>query len=127
MTTTDLSPLINIIYLVLLTCIVIGGLFAMRKGYSKEAQEAMKSLNDTLDEEIKGLRRRVDDLERDRATQDRVIATIRSVLKTYNLRVTIQGDVVTINDSVGKSKSMRVQPPASVQPIKAPDDDDDAV
>lgn len=118
-----ISPYINLIYLILLGGIVVGGIFAVRKGYSKETQEAMERLNATLDGEIKVLRRRVDDLEQERSTQDRVIATIRRVLKEYHLRITIQGDVVTVNDGT-KSRSAAVQPQAIVKPISGDDEDD---
>ena len=120
----DFSPILNIVLTVLLA---VGGFLAFRKGYSKETEDAMERLNKTLDGEIQVLRRRVDDLERERATQDRVIATIRYALKQYGLRVTIAGDFVTLNDTSGKSKSTRIQPAAPVQPL-APtlSDDDDA-
>lgn len=125
MNVNDLSPLINIIYIVLIGGIVLGGIFAVRKGQSKETQDAMERLNDTLDGEIKVLRRRVDDLEKERATQDRVIATIRYALKNYNLHVTISGDYVTLKDNTGKSMTTPVQDRAPVVPL-APTDDGDA-
>lgn len=127
MNVNDTSALVNIVYIVLIGGIVLGGIFAVRKGQSKETQDAMERLNDTLDGEIKVLRRRVDDLEKERATQDRVIATIRYALKSQGLRVTIQGDFVTISDSTGKSKSTHIQDRASVKPIVSPDDDDSDV
>lgn len=119
----DISPWINVGYLILLGGLVVGGLFAMRKGYNKETQEAMARLNASLDGEIKVLRRRVDDLEHERSTQDRVIATIRRVLKEYGLRITIQGDVVTINDGAGHRKSATVQSHATIKPLVASDDE----
>lgn len=120
----DFLPYLN---LVLMVCVVIGGVFAWKKGYSQEAGAIQESVIEALKEEVAAVRRKVDDLERERATQDRVIATIRYVLKQYNLRVTISGDVVTINDTSGKSRSMRVQDQAVVKPITLSPDDDDAV
>jgi hypothetical protein len=124
MSMQDFLPYLNI---VLMVCLAIGGFFAWKKGYSQESGAIQESVIVALKEEVAAVRRKVDDLEKERATQDRVIATIRYVLKQYNLRVTIQGDVVTINDNVGKSKSMRVQEQAIVKPIMPSGDDDDAV
>lgn len=126
MSANDLSPLLNVVYLVLIGGIALGGILAVRKGQNKETQDAMKSLNETLDGEIRGLRRRVDDLEKERATQDRVIATIRYALKSYNLHVTISGDYVTLRDSSGKSMTTPVQDRAAIKPLVTTDDDSDA-
>lgn len=115
----DFLPVLNI---VLLVCLFIGGIFAWRRGYSQESNAIQASVIDALKEEVESLRRKVDDLEKERSTQDQVIASIRYLLKTYGLRITIAGDVVTINDSAGKSKITRI-PKASAKP--APDDDDD--
>lgn len=118
-----LSPIIDLIYLVVLAGIAVGGIFAVRKGQTRETQEAMERLNETLDGEIKVLRRRVDDLEKERATQDRVIATIRYALKHYNLHVTISGDYVTLKDGSGKSMTTPIQERAKVAPITADDNE----
>lgn len=117
MNMTNFEPVINLIYVLLLIGGIVGGIFAVRRGGSKEVQEAMQRLNETLDGEIKTLRRRVDDLEKERATQDRVIATIRYALKSYNLYVTISGDYVTLRDASGKSMTTPVQDRAKVAPI----------
>ena len=118
----DFLPVLNI---VLAIGLVVGGIFAWRKGYSKEAGEAQERLIDALEKEVAVVRREVDDLKRERSTQDNVIKTIRYLLKQYGLKVTIgPGDVVTIDDSTGNRKSTRVQQPAPVKPIVPGDDDD---
>lgn len=119
----DFLPILNI---VLLIGLAIGGIFAFKKGYSQEAGRIQESTIDALKEEVASLRRKVDDLERERATQDRVIATIRYALKSQGLRITIQGDFVTLNDASGKSKTTRIQPQAPVNQIAPDDDDSDA-
>lgn len=120
---SSMQTLIDIVYMVLLGGIVVGGIFAFRHGSTKETQDAMKQLNETLDGEITALRRRVDDLEKERATQDRVIATIRYALKAKGLRVVISGDFVTLSEvASGKSMTVPVQDRASVLPIVPTDD-----
>lgn len=122
MTPNDISLYINIGVAILGLGSIIGGIIAVRKGYSKETAEAMERLNKALDEEITVLRRRVESLEKDRATQDRVLATIRYALRQYGLKITIDGDFVTLRDASGKSKITRIQDKLSITP---PDDDDD--
>lgn len=114
----DFLPILNI---VLLVCLFIGGIFAWRRGYSQESNAIQASVIDALKEEVESLRRKVDDLEKERSTQDQVIASIRYLLKTYGLRITIAGDVVTINDAAGKSKITRIQK----LPAKSGADDED--
>lgn len=122
---TEISPLLNIVYLILIIGGIIGGIFAIRKNRTREVQEAMERLNNTLNGEISVLRRRVDDLEKERATQDRVIATIRYALKNYNLHVTISGDYVTLRDATGKSLTTPVQDRAKVAPLPVGSEDDE--
>ena len=121
MNSQDFLPILNT---VLVVALAIGGFFAFKRGYSKETGEIQGRLIVTLKDEVKALRDKVDDLEKERATQDRVIATIRYALRQYGLRITIAGDFVTLQDTSGKSKTTPVQS-AQVKPImKTPTDDD---
>jgi len=117
----DFLPVLNI---VLLVALAIGGIFAYRKGYSQEAGAIQERVITALKDEVDTLRDKVDDLEKERATQDRVIATIRYALKSHGLRVTIAGDFVTLQDTANKSKTTTHIQPAQAQPIALGDDDD---
>lgn len=121
MSVQNFLPYLNI---VLMICLAVGGFVAWRKGYSQESNTIQVSTIDALKEEVASLRRKVDDLEKERSTQDRVIATIRYALKSQGLRVTIEGDFVTLRDTTGKSKVTRIQERLMVQPVPAPEDDD---
>lgn len=117
---------LSVLNIVLAIGLAVGGLVAWRKGYSKEAGEAQERLIDALEKEVAVVRREMDDLKRERSTQDNVIKTIRYLLKQYGLKVTIgPGDVVTIDDSSGNRKTTRVQQPAPIKPIGSADGDDD--
>lgn len=120
----DILPVLNII---LVVGLAIGGFFAMRKGYSKEIGEIQERTVTALKEEVAVLTRKVDELATERATQDRVIATIRYALKEYGLRVTITGNFVTLQDGAGKRMTTPVKNNAVVKPItgKANPDDDE--
>jgi len=123
----NIQDLLSILNLVLVIAIASGGIWgfkwASKKGYSQEAGQLQESVIGALKEEVAALRRKVDDLANERATQDRVIATIRYALKQFGLRVTISGDFVTIQDASGKTKTTHVQDRAIVKPI-VPDEDD---
>lgn len=122
MSIQDFLPYLNIILMIALT---VGGIFAYRKGYSQESGIIQERVIAALKEEVSALRSKVDDLERERATQDRVIATIRYALKDHGLSVTISGGFVTLRDGVGKSKTTRIQGKAQVKPIAPTIEDDD--
>lgn len=121
---TSVLPVINVVLALGLT---VGGFIALRKGYSRETGELQERLITTLKDEVQVLTRKVDDLEQDRASQDRVLATIRYALRQYGLRIVIAGNFVTINDAQGQQKSVRVQDRASVKPLNPLDDDDEHV
>ncbi|MGH2478162.1 MAG: hypothetical protein ACRDHW_00685 [Ktedonobacteraceae bacterium] len=121
MSIQDFLPYLNI---VLLIGVTVGGFFAMRKGYSQESGVIQERVIDALKEEVATLRSKVDDLEKERATQDRVIATIRYALRQNGTRITIAGDFVTLSDRVGTNKVVRIQDKLPVHPA-VPDDDDD--
>jgi hypothetical protein len=120
MNLSDFLPILNI---VLLIGLAIGGILAYKKGYSQETRKIQDGVIGALKDEVAVLRRKVDDLEKERSTQDRVIATIRYALKQSGTRVTISGDFVTLQDSSGKRQTTHVQDRAVVKPI-VPDEDD---
>lgn len=122
----DLSNVPSFLLALLTLLLSIGGFFTLRRGASKQAQEVADRVIAGLTAEVDTLRRRIDDLEKERSTQDNVIKTIRYLLKQYDLKVTIgPGDMVTISDSNGNRKSTRVQQPAPIKPIAQPTDDDE--
>lgn len=115
----DFLPVLNIVLLVGLT---VGGLLAFRKGYSKEAGAIQERVITALKDEVSTLRDKVESLERERATQDRVIATIRYALKQHGLRVIISGDFVTLKERNGQSHTTRVQ--QAVAPVPLVEDEE---
>lgn len=84
-------------------------LVAIRGGYSKAAGEVQERVISALKEEVEGLHRQVDSLEKDRDRQDEILSTIRYAIKQRGLKIVIDGDFVTLSDSTGKSKVTRIQ------------------
>jgi hypothetical protein len=123
-----IQTFLSYLNIILTIGLVFGGVLAFRRGFFKEVDERQKGLIGTLKDEVDTLRGKVDDLEKERATQDRVIATIRYALRQYNLKITIAGGYVTLDDSAGKSTTSRVQTYTQPKPIMpTSDDDNDAV
>lgn len=102
----DVLPYLSSVLAIGLT---IGGVFALRSGYSKAAAEIQSGVIDALKEEVGALRRKVEDLEKDRSVQDRAMSTIRYALKQYGLRVIINGEYITLEDNTGKRKVTRIK------------------
>lgn len=106
MNPSDFLPILSTI---LSVCAVAGGFFAFRRGRSKEAQQIEERVIAAQEKELKILRQKIEDLERDRNVQDRVISTIRHLLKEYGLHIVIDGDVVSVKDQQGGRKVVRIQ------------------
>lgn len=106
MSFNDLLPLFFSVLLSL--CTVVGGLIALKKDRSKEAQAIEARVIAAQEKELKILRQKIEDLERDRNVQDRVISTIRHLLKEYGLHIVIDGDVVSVKDQSGGRKVVRI-------------------
>lgn len=122
MSLQDFLPLLSII---LTLCAVVGGFFAFKKGYSQEAGAIQERVIEALKDEVKALKSKIESLETERSTQDRVLSTIRYALKQYGMRIVISGDFVTVRDASGKNKTTRIQ--ALPVPSQALDDDEDAI
>lgn len=122
MTFQEFSSTLNV---VLTVCMVVGGIFALRKGIFQTSNNLQQTTIETLQAEVASLRRKMDDMDKERATQDRVIATIRYALKSRGLRIIIQGDYVTLKDNTGKSLTTPIQDRAQVQPLHDTEDEED--
>lgn len=122
----DLSNLPALLLTILTLLATVGGYFALRNGNAKRAQEIAERVISGLTTEVEALRRKIEDLETDRAQQDRVLSTIRYVIKQYGLNITLNGDFVTVSDTSGKSKTAAVRKAAVINPIVPQDDDSDA-
>jgi hypothetical protein len=96
--------------------ITIGGLvIAVRTGYSKAASDIQERVISALKEREELLSRRIEDLERNESRQNSIISTIRYALKQRGLKITIEGDFVTLSEASGKSsKVTRIQDRAAL-------------
>ena len=103
-----LSTTSGFLYTVILLAITVGGFFAVRFGFNKELMTRLKDTNDVLTRQVEALTRRVSELEKRDAFKDGLIDTITQALERKNIKITIDGDMVTLTErKSGASSSIR--------------------
>jgi F0F1-type ATP synthase alpha subunit len=76
----------------------VGGFYLVRSGVSKSATEAQQSAISALQAELATLRGRVGDAEKERVRLEHTIETICAALLTKGMVITIQGEMVNIQE-----------------------------
>lgn len=122
----NLDQVLSIVYMIVIIASICGAFFIGRKARTREINLASTQLNETLDNEIKALRRRVTDLERDRNRQYDIIDTIRFALKQENLQIVIDGEFVSLLKPGVPSKITRIKTRQQTAQLTQEDDDEDA-
>lgn len=113
------SDFLSLLATILSIGTIAGGFFfAFKRGHNKEAQAIEARVIAGLEKEVQILRNKIEDLEKERATQDGVISTIRYALSQYQLKITIADGFVTLENQRGQRK---------ITPIRAhvPNDETD--
>jgi septal ring factor EnvC (AmiA/AmiB activator) len=101
----------NIGILTFVLTIGVGYIAARSLARSKVGDAANKAQSDAIkamEEEIKSIRRKMDDLEKDNKRLKRVIETIRVALSRRGITITISDDAIDIEDSK-KSTTVRIR------------------
>jgi cell division protein FtsB len=100
----------NLISLVSTLAIVIGGYTAFRlnlqqtcTGIEQRTREAMKQEIDTLKDKITDLKDHITELEKENVRSKQIIETIKSALKKKGLLISIDGDLLSIQDNAVSS------------------------
>ncbi|HCI78999.1 MAG TPA: hypothetical protein DHW02_04850 [Ktedonobacter sp.] len=96
---------LSVLNLLITICLVIGGIAAYRHGFTRTANEVQERVIHALQSEIQSLHDRIEALERENTRLNYVISTMCSALKQRGLHVTIDGDIVSIQDHRGDSYS----------------------
>lgn len=82
---------------------VIGAFFLIKNGVGKSTNEAQESAINAMKSELDTLRGRIEDTEKENAGLKQTIQTICEALKLRGLVITIQGEMVNIQDSNGST------------------------
>src|SRR5690242_15647473 len=72
--------------------------FAVRSGVLQSATNAQSSAISALRAEVETLRERVEDAEKENSRLEQIIETICSALKKRGLIISIQGEMISIQD-----------------------------
>lgn len=100
----SLNGLIN---MVLLIGLAVGGIIATRGGYMKKTMDSQKETIEAFQSQITALTAEVAKLTTKITTLEHVQETIVEALAKKKMKVTIDGDMVTIIDPRGDSSSMK--------------------
>lgn len=91
-----------------LLAILIGGFYMGKSNASKTASEAQQGAITAMQAEINVLRGRTDDQKKEIVKLEQTIDTICTALKLRGLVITIQGEMVNIQDKNGHSSTTRI-------------------
>lgn len=83
--------------------IVLGGIYVGKSTAGRTASDAQQNAITAMQSEINTLRGRTDDLKKENTRQEAVIDTICIALKTRGLIISIQGEMVTIQDGASST------------------------
>jgi hypothetical protein len=102
----SLFSLNGIINTFLLLCVMIGGFFAFRYGQKKSNIDGMKETIDVLTGQMAAMKESLAMVKEENVRLKTVIETISSALKQKGILITIEGEMVTLEDG-RRTSSMR--------------------
>lgn len=115
---SSLFSLNGLINTFLILCVSIGGFFAFRYGMKKQNFTAMEQTIIILQNQVNAIQTSLDAVEKRNVHLEYVIETVQVALKQKGIIISIDGDLITISDALGKtSSSIRKRAPA---PVKKP-------
>lgn len=116
MNTLETIPyLINAI---LAICLTVGGFFAYRNGRQSQLNKFQQDTNNALKQRVEVLESKIVDFEKENVIQRHIIETITAALKQRGIFISIDGDIVTIQDKSGVSSHKKVITTTSVKLVQ---------
>ena len=97
-----MEPL-SLINLIITLCLTIGAVVAYRYGFTKTANEVQERVIHALQSEIQSLHDRIAALEKENTRLSYTLTTMCQALKQRGIHVTIDGDIISIQDHSGAS------------------------
>ena len=105
-----MEPL-SLINLIITLCLMIGGVVAYRHGFTRTANEVQERVIHALQSEIQTLHDRIAALEKENTRLSYTLTTMCLALKQRGIHVTIDGDIVSIQDRFGTSHTYNTRVP----------------
>jgi len=97
-----MEPL-SLINLMITITLTIGGIAAYRHGFTRTANEVQDRVINALQHEIQSLHDRIAALEKENTRLSYTLTTMCMALKQRGVHVTIDGDIISIQDRFGES------------------------
>jgi hypothetical protein len=95
----DLLPYLSVLSLVVTIGLVAGGFsYAFRNGRQAQLTKFQKDTNDALQQRIEVLESKIADFEKENIIQRHIIEMITEALRKRGLLITIDGEMITIED-----------------------------
>lgn len=88
--------------------VIVGAVILGKNTARQTTADAQKNAIDAMQAEIDTLRGRTDDLKKENTRLELIIETICSALKTRGMIITVQGEMINIQDS-GSSTTTKIQ------------------
>jgi len=98
----DLSSFLSILSPVLAICILIGGFFAFRSGYSNATTETQAKLIEIFKVQIETLEKQVAHDTKEITRLKSTVVTIQKVLDQRGMHITVEDDSVVFKEDLNK-------------------------
>lgn len=88
---------------------IVGAVYIVRSNTGKATSDAQQNAISALQAEVATLRNRIEDAEKENTRLQQVIQTICAALKVRGMVITIQGEMIHIQDDKGTSTTTHMQ------------------
>lgn len=106
----ELSNLFSVVNVAITLLVLVGGYMAIKSANHRQSGEIQSQAIDALKAELEVLQRRLEALERENTRLQQIMSLIKSALRKRGLTISIDGDLVTIDDGKGhRSQHSRIQ------------------
>jgi len=89
--------------------VLVGAFFAMRSGVFKTTSAAQGSAISAMQSELETHRGKIEDLEKENTRLNQIIETMCAALKRKGFIITIQGEMINIEDRKGGTTTTRIR------------------
>lgn len=104
----DLYSVTSIINILLVIAAMVGGYMALKSGKHRTSGEIQGQAIEALKAELDVMRSRLEALEKENTKLEQTMGLIRQALRRRGMTISIEGDLVTIDDGLGSSQTGRV-------------------
>lgn len=119
----NLATLLPYISVFIALCVTIGGLFAIRQGYNKQAGEIQDRIIEALKTQNEAQERQITTCEKEIARLKRVVRTIQIALKRRGLEIEVDSDGITLIDNQSRQTRTVIRMTGELETIEKDEKD----